>query len=120
MEYLALIHADQSVWETMTDAERDAAYEQYGEFADAARAAGVLVGGEELASTASATTVRVRDDAAARHRRAVRRGEGGARRLLHPRLRVVRRRARLGRADSRGPSWRRRGSPRPRRPGGLT
>jgi len=62
MEYLALIHADQSVWETMTDAERDAAYEQYGEFAEAARAAGVLVGGEELASTASATTVRVRDD----------------------------------------------------------
>jgi hypothetical protein len=62
MEYLALIHADQSVWERMTDAERDAAYEQYGEFAEAARAAGVLVGGEELASTASATTVRVRDD----------------------------------------------------------
>jgi len=52
MEYLALIHADQSVWETMADVERDAAYEQYGEFADAARAAGVLVGGEELASTA--------------------------------------------------------------------
>jgi hypothetical protein len=62
MEYLALLHADQSVWETMTDAERGAAYEQYGAFAEAARAAGVLVGGEELASTASATTVRVRDD----------------------------------------------------------
>ena len=62
MEYLALIHADQSVWEGMTEGERDAAYEQYGEFAEAARAAGVLVGGEELASTSSATTVRVRDD----------------------------------------------------------
>jgi hypothetical protein len=62
MEYLALIHADESVWERMTDAERGAAYEQYGEFAEAARAAGVLVGGEELGSTASATTVRVRDD----------------------------------------------------------
>lgn len=62
MEYLALIHADQSVWETMTDAERDAAYELYGEFAEAARAAGVLVGGEELTSTASATTIRVRDE----------------------------------------------------------
>ena len=62
MEYLALIHADQSVWETLTEAERDAAYEQYGEFAEAARAAGVLVGGEELSSTTSATTVRVRDD----------------------------------------------------------
>ena len=62
MEYLALIHADQSVWERMTEDERRAAYEQYGEFSEAARAAGVLVGGEELASTASATTVRVRDD----------------------------------------------------------
>ncbi len=62
MEYLALIHGDESVWEGMTEAERGAAYEQYGEFAEAARAAGVLVGGEELGSTASATTVRVRDD----------------------------------------------------------
>lgn len=61
MEYLALIYADQSVWERMTDAEREAAYERYGAFAEAARAAGTLVGGEELASTASATTVRVRD-----------------------------------------------------------
>jgi hypothetical protein len=61
MEYLALIHGDESVWERMTEAERDAAYEQYGEFAEAARAAGVLAGGEELGSTASATTVRVRD-----------------------------------------------------------
>jgi hypothetical protein len=62
MEYLALIHADESVWESMTEAERGAAYEQYGEFAEAARAAGVLVGGDELGATASATTVRVRDD----------------------------------------------------------
>jgi hypothetical protein len=61
MEYLALIYADQSVWERMTDAERESAYEQYGEFAEAARAAGVLVAGDELASTTTATTVRVRD-----------------------------------------------------------
>ena len=38
-----------------------AGYEKYAEFANAARAAGVLVGGDELASTRSATTVRVRD-----------------------------------------------------------
>ncbi len=60
MQYLALIYADQGVWEGMTETEREAAYEQYGEFAEAARAAGVLVGGDELAATASATTVRVR------------------------------------------------------------
>ena len=61
MEYLALIYADESVWERMTDAERRGAYEQYGEFAEAARAAGVMVGGDELSSTTTATTVRVRD-----------------------------------------------------------
>jgi hypothetical protein len=60
MEYLALIYADQGGWERMTETEREAAYEQYGEFAEAARAAGVLVGGDELASTTTATTVRVR------------------------------------------------------------
>jgi hypothetical protein len=62
MEYLALIYGDESVWERMTDAERESAYEQYAEFSRAARGAGVLVGGNELGSTSSATTVRVRDD----------------------------------------------------------
>lgn len=61
MEYLALIHADESVWERMPEAEREAAYEQYTEFSRAAQAAGVLVDGNELAPTRSATTVRVRD-----------------------------------------------------------
>ena len=87
MEYLALIYADEAAWERFSDAERAAAYEQYGEFAKAAGAAGVLVGGEELGPTSS------RDDrarprrSAARHGRPLRRGEGGARRLLRPRLR---------------------------------
>jgi hypothetical protein len=62
MEYLALIYGDESVWERMTDRERESAYEQYGEFSRAAEAAGVLVRGNELGSTSSATTVRVRDD----------------------------------------------------------
>jgi hypothetical protein len=61
MEYLALIYADERVWERMTDDQRESAYEQYAEFAEAARAAGALVAGDELASTSSATTVRVRD-----------------------------------------------------------
>lgn len=62
MEYLALIYGDESVWERMTNGERESAYEQYAEFSRAARAAGVLVGGNELGSTSSATTVRVRGD----------------------------------------------------------
>jgi hypothetical protein len=62
VEYLALIYADETAWERFSDEERSAAYEQYTEFARAAGDAGVLVGGEELGPTASATTVRIRDD----------------------------------------------------------
>ena len=61
MEYLALIYTDETAWERFSEAERSAAYEQYTEFARAAGDAGVLVGGEELGPTTSATTVRVRD-----------------------------------------------------------
>ncbi len=61
MEYLALIYADETAWERFSDDEREAAYEQYREFASAAGDAGVLVAGEELGPTASATTVRLRD-----------------------------------------------------------
>ena len=61
MEYLALIYANEGAWERFSDAEREAAHEQYAEFASAAREAGVLVGGEELGPTSTATTVRVRD-----------------------------------------------------------
>ena len=62
MKFMALIYGDESGWETSSDADRAAAYAQYRAFADEARAAGVLAGGEELASTRDATTVRVRDD----------------------------------------------------------
>lgn len=61
MEFLALIHGDASVWDAFDDDQRSAAYAEYGRFAEEARAAGVLVGGDELASPNAATTVRVRD-----------------------------------------------------------
>jgi hypothetical protein len=61
VEYLALIYADETAWEGFKDDTRNAMYEQYGEFARAAGDAGVLVGGEELGPTASATTVRLRE-----------------------------------------------------------
>ena len=61
MEYLALIYADEQAWDAATDEERAAGYEKYMEFAEAARAAGVLVAGDELASTRLATTVRIRE-----------------------------------------------------------
>jgi hypothetical protein len=61
VEYMALIYADEAVWERFSDGEREAAYEQYREFATAASDAAVLVAGDELGPTAAATTVRRRD-----------------------------------------------------------
>jgi hypothetical protein len=61
VKYMALIYADERAWESFPDDDRAAAYEQYRAFADDARAAGVLLGGDELGSTRDATTVRVRD-----------------------------------------------------------
>lgn len=62
MQYMALIYADERAWESFTDQDREAAYAQYRAFADEARAAGVMVGGDELGATRDATTVRVRGD----------------------------------------------------------
>ena len=62
MKVMALIYGDSSVWETFSDAEREAVYERYRAFANEAREAGVMVGGDELASPRDATTVRVRGD----------------------------------------------------------
>ena len=61
MKYLALIYADEGVWDTFTEAERNAAYSEYMAFGTEARDAGVYVGGDELGPTRSATTVRVRE-----------------------------------------------------------
>jgi hypothetical protein len=62
MKVMALIYGDSSVWEGYSDSEREAVYARYRAFADEARTAGVMVGGEELASPRDATTVRVRAD----------------------------------------------------------
>jgi len=61
LKFMALIYGDRSRWETFTAEQREEAYAEYRAFADDARAAGVMVGGDELASTRDATTVRVRD-----------------------------------------------------------
>jgi hypothetical protein len=61
VQYMALIYADERAWESFTDEDREAAYAQYRAFANDARAAGVVAGGDELGSTRDATTVRVRD-----------------------------------------------------------
>jgi hypothetical protein len=58
---MALIYGDATRWESFSAEEKEAVYETYRVFADDARAAGVLEGGAELASTSDATTVRVRE-----------------------------------------------------------
>ena len=62
MQYIALIYGDEAVWSDASEEETEAAYAQYRAFGRDAEAAGVLAGGNELALTRDATTVRVRDD----------------------------------------------------------
>lgn len=61
MEYLATIHVDENAWEALGEDARAGVYAQYGSLVGDARAAGVLVDGNELGPTATATTVRVQD-----------------------------------------------------------
>jgi hypothetical protein len=61
MRYLLMIHADESGWEALSDDEREARVARYTAFARRARERGILHGGDELQSTASATTIRVQD-----------------------------------------------------------
>jgi hypothetical protein len=61
VQYLALIYADEDAWASFSPEEREAGYAEYFRFAEEARAAGVLAGGDELDHTSTATTVRVRD-----------------------------------------------------------
>ena len=62
MKVMALIYGDASRWDSFTAEEKDAVYARYGAFGDEARAAGMMVGGAELASTRDATTVQVRNE----------------------------------------------------------
>src|SRR5262245_32260767 len=64
-EYVALIYADESDWESLSEAERSSVMDRYMLLARNAREAGVMVDGSELSSTRDATTVRVRNGDAA-------------------------------------------------------
>lgn len=62
MKFLAMIYADESAWDTLSDAERDSAYARYRAFGEEGRTKGIVIGGNELGPSRDATTVRVRDD----------------------------------------------------------
>jgi hypothetical protein len=57
MEFLALIHASENGWANLSDEEQQAVLQRYMDFSQRDE----VVGGAELQSTDSATTVRVRD-----------------------------------------------------------
>ena len=61
MKYLLTIWADESHYAGATPEQIAQMFEAHGRFGQATTEAGVFVGGEGLQSTATATTVRVRD-----------------------------------------------------------
>jgi hypothetical protein len=61
MRYLLTIYDDETTWNDVTPEQSAQIMAAYGEFGQAAQDAGVLLGGEGLQPTSTATTVRVRD-----------------------------------------------------------
>jgi hypothetical protein len=63
MKYLLTIYGDESQWAEATPQDLQDMMSAYEAFTRDATAAGVMVGGEGLSPSGTATTVRVRDDA---------------------------------------------------------
>jgi hypothetical protein len=61
VQYIALIYGNEDDFAAYSEEESKAVYARYGAFGNDAQAAGVLAGGNELALTRNATTVRIRD-----------------------------------------------------------
>jgi hypothetical protein len=61
MKYLCTIYGDEGQWVSATPEQIREVMEAYGAFGEEAGRAGVIVAGEGLEPTSSATTVRVRD-----------------------------------------------------------
>lgn len=57
MQFLALIHASENGWDNLSDDKRQAIYQRYMDFSANEK----VVGGAELQSTTTATTVQVRN-----------------------------------------------------------
>jgi len=61
MKYLLLIYANEANMQSRNKSETDQVHAAYGAYTEAMTKAGVIVGGERLRPTASASTVRVAD-----------------------------------------------------------
>ena len=62
MKYLLTIYLDESRWTDASPEDVQQTMAAYGAFGEAAQKAGVLIGGEGLQPSSTATTVRVRDN----------------------------------------------------------
>lgn len=62
MQYLLLIYADEAGFKTASREDGERMYAAYGAYTQAMKAAGVLVAADRLQPTATASTVRVRND----------------------------------------------------------
>jgi hypothetical protein len=61
MQHMLLIYTDEQADAGLSEAEGGAMLQEYGQFTQEARDSGVLVDGQRLRPTTTATTVRVRD-----------------------------------------------------------
>jgi hypothetical protein len=61
MQYLLLIHDDESQWGTFSDEERDAFMQEYFRYTNDLRESGAFVAGAQLQPTSTATTVQLRN-----------------------------------------------------------
>jgi hypothetical protein len=61
MQYLLLIHDEESVWENMPEEQRNEIFGQYMAYTHELRDSGALVVANQLQPTSTATTVRIRD-----------------------------------------------------------
>jgi len=61
MKYLLLIAFEEATWAAMSDAQKTEGSAAYGAYTEAMAKAGVLLGGERLKPTSTATSVRVRN-----------------------------------------------------------
>ena len=61
-QYLLLFYGDESRWDSLSEDEREARIQEYGALIRDLSAQGKWIGGNQLQSTETATTVRVRND----------------------------------------------------------
>jgi hypothetical protein len=61
MQYLLLINDEEAVWGSLSEADRNAMYAEYGRYTEALQTRGLLVGANQLQPGSTATTVSVRD-----------------------------------------------------------